>query len=192
MCICEGHESMVFLSVAVPLLSPPVGVVSPPHHPLLVPSPLHIVSYPFHPQSTPRAVAHEAGGGWCVICCHRRHLPLSITVPLRIVLCWYHLPSASSPTHSTHSTHDPPHEQLLVRLEGGGVLFVVIIVVSPSLSSFPSHHSLLVSSPFSVVSYPCFCHCCSTCNPPHEQWLMRLGAGGASLGVGPVCVISYR
>jgi hypothetical protein len=51
--------------------------------------------------STPRAVAHEAGGGWCVICRH---------------CCWdWHPPSCSQPWRSRPTRH-PPHEQLLVRL----------------------------------------------------------------------------
>jgi hypothetical protein len=48
----------------------------------------------FHPQSTPQAVACEAGGGLCVIACH-----------------------------CCHSTHDTLHEQLLMRLGAGGALF---------------------------------------------------------------------
>jgi len=125
----------------------------------------------------------------CVREGHDSMVFLSITVPLPVILCWCHLPSALSPTNSTHN---PPHEQLLVRLKGGGVSFVVVVVVSPSLSSFPSHCSLLVSSPLPVVSYPHCCHCCSTHDQPHKQWLVRLGAGGVSLSVGPVCIISYR
>jgi len=75
-----------------------------------------------------------------------------------------------------HSTHGPPHEQLLVRLEVGSVSLFII----PSLL-------LLI-----VATATHCCHCYSTHDPPHKQWLMRLGAGGASFGVGPVCVISYR
>ena len=38
-----------------------------------------------------------------------------------------HLPSSYLPCHRRHSTHDPPHEQLLVRLVAGGVLFIVVV-----------------------------------------------------------------
>jgi hypothetical protein len=106
-----------------------------------------------------------------------------------------------------HSTHHPPHEQLLVRLEVGGVLFVgaaVMVVVVGVLSSW----QLLIaaahcpgrrhrrSSPPRAVSPDChvalaLAVCphvgvaphhrhCSTHNPPHEQLLVRLGAGGVS------------
>lgn len=55
-----------------------------------------------HPQSTPRAVAHEAGGGWCVV------------------------PSSSS---AGPVTPFPPCEQVLAAADGGAVLVAVVIVV---------------------------------------------------------------
>jgi len=43
-----------------------------------------------------------------------------------------------------------------------------------------------------VVTAACHHGGHSTCDPPHEQWLMRLGAGGVSFGAGPICIVSYR
>jgi hypothetical protein len=67
----------------------------------LAPPPRFLSS--FHPRSTPRAVARGAGGGWYVVV---------VVIPLR----W----------RWRRSTHDPPHEQLLVGLEVGGVSFVAL------------------------------------------------------------------
>jgi hypothetical protein len=67
----------------------------------------------FHPQSTPRAVAREAGCGWCVV---------AVVFVAVVFAC--SLPSFSScrfRRFRRRSTHDPPHEQLLVRLGMGGV-----------------------------------------------------------------------
>jgi hypothetical protein len=105
-----------------------------------------MASSSFHPRSTPQAVAREAGAGGVSF------VALS---PLRCAPCI--IPPAIHPTSSgswgwggwcvvcgrcwalrcrcRRSTHDPPHEQLLVRLEVGGVPLlpcVVIIVVPPA------------------------------------------------------------
>jgi hypothetical protein len=114
-----------------------------------------------------------------------------------------------------HSTHHPPHEQLLVRLEAGGVLFVgaaVVVVVVGVLSSWqllvaaahrPGHRH---SSPPRAVSparrvalalavcphvgvAPHHHHCTPIAPPipPHEQRLVRLeAAGGLSWRPGAV------
>jgi hypothetical protein len=102
-----------------------------------------------------------------------------------------------------HTTHHPSHEQLLVRLEAGGALFVGmrswwLLVGCPvayrrwwlfiAAARCPTCcqcwcPALLVSSVFSFPWLRCIgvgppppCH--STSNPPHEQLLVRLGAGG--------------
>ena len=69
----------------------------------------------FHPRSTPRAVAREAGGGWCVIhsglpWCRRRLSSFSLPTAPRWCCCL------------SSSSHLPPHEQLLVRLGAGCVV----------------------------------------------------------------------
>jgi hypothetical protein len=103
-----------------PLLTPAVnGTRHPPYEQLLVgvgvgavvlgvccSSPL-LASLSFHPRPTPRAVAREAGGGWCGVV--RRRPPS--------------LPAARR--RHGHSTRDPPHEQLLVGLGAGGVSPIV-------------------------------------------------------------------
>jgi hypothetical protein len=60
-----------------------------------------------HPQSTPRAVAREAGGRWCVV--RRCHGALEIVI-LIACRCWW---------SSSRSTH----EQSLMRLEASGGSF---------------------------------------------------------------------
>jgi hypothetical protein len=102
-----------------------------------------------------------------------------------------------------HTTHHPSHKQLLVRLEAGGALFVgmrswwwwaVPLCTGGGGSSSPLLVVLLVVN---VGVPPSSCHlhsrspahCItlvlvllllghSTSNPPHEQLLVRLGAGG--------------
>jgi hypothetical protein len=54
----------------------------------------------FHLSSTPRAVAHGAGGGWCVICQRTLSLPLLTVAAAACCRC--------------RSTRNPPHEQSLV------------------------------------------------------------------------------
>jgi hypothetical protein len=127
------------------------------------------------PVSTPRAVAHGSGWGCCrgggpqvlVIlpssllsscphCCRPAALIITIIV---VVLGHCHC----------HSTHNPPHEQLLVRLGTGGVSSIGcclpgVIVVCHCSPSPP----LLVAA--AACHHP-------TCDSPHKQLLMRLGAG---------------
>ena len=54
------------------LATPPLSALVCRFKPLLIPSSSHNLalssSAPFHPRSTARAVAREAGGGWCVVC----------------------------------------------------------------------------------------------------------------------------
>jgi len=66
------------------------------------------------------------------------------------IICCHHLPSVVSPTpvplgHHHCSTHHPPYEQLLVRLEAGGVLFL------------HCHHCHCHSLPLDYS--PGHCHC---------------------------------
>jgi hypothetical protein len=65
------------------------------------------------------------------------------------------------------STHYPPHEQLLVRLEVGGARRLILLSSSSSSSCFP------IVPPFPLQ------HRLSTHYPPHEQLLVRLEVGGA-------------
>ena len=123
------------------------------------------------PTVHPRAVAREAGGGWCIVlgrpplstlstscarsvrdrCCRRLPLPPPPSRLRRV-----------SPPIPRRSTHCPPHEQLLVRLEVGGASLVVVVFILPLVVLFPRRST----------------HC-----PPHEQLLVRLEVGGASLVV---------
>jgi hypothetical protein len=137
----------------------------------------------FHPRSIPQAVARGAGGRWCVVCGR----------------CW------ALHCRCRCSTHNPPHEQLPMRLEVGGVSLlpcVIIIIVPPHEQLLvrlgagggrggmvlrhrrrsthdPPHKQLLVRLGAGGVLFvlpAVFCH--STRDPPHEQLLIRLGAGG--------------
>ena len=119
------------LVVVISPSSPLPLVVPPTNHPtsscswgwgwvvlwLVVVVPPQSLSLPFHQPSTPRAVARGAGGGWCVVvvsplvgmpgCCPSFPIyPLSSSP--------FHIPLVYPPLH--RSTHQPPHEQLLVRL----------------------------------------------------------------------------
>jgi hypothetical protein len=91
-----------------------------------------------------------------------------------------------------HSTHHPPHEQLLVRLEAGGPLFVgggVMMWVVGFLVIMVVAFHCCCSSSWRCIPPPCSPtlalapRCCSTRNPPHKQLLMRLVAGGVSFAV---------
>jgi hypothetical protein len=122
--------------------SPCLIVVIPPRPPCLL---------SFHQPTTPRAVAHGAGGGWCC-----GWWPLS---PCSCCRC--------------HSTNHPPPEQLLMGLEVG------VSPSSPPLLAWPGCRPLspvypLLSSPFHLplVDPPLRR---STHQPPHEQLLVRLG-----------------
>jgi hypothetical protein len=82
------------------------------------------------------------------------------------------------PPPPRHSTSNPPHEQLLVRLGAGGVLFLRRVVPSPTpvIALTPPSRS-------------------STYNPPHEQLLVRLEAGdawGCGRGRGRLPVVVER
>jgi hypothetical protein len=88
-----------------------------------------------------------------------------------------------------HSTHQPPHKQLLVRLGVGGVSSQSPL---PLPTCEPPCEQVLtaVCSPSPVVSPPShlpspllFHH-----QPPHKQLLVRLEAHGASSVVGVVVV----
>jgi len=127
----------------------------------------------FHPPTTPRAVAREAGGRWCVVV-------------------------VSSPS----TNPQPPYEQILV---GVGVSWCSssrlpslpsssplppVVVSPPSCRHLPS---LLSSYPLPPTLQAGACsgggggitpvslsrrYRWSTRDPPHEQLLVRLGAGG--------------
>jgi hypothetical protein len=123
----------------------------------------------FHPHSTPRAVACEAGCGQCVVpvfvvvfvasfslsphvfvlCLPSLHLrwcwcpsphPVHSLLLLghRVSSSWSCLSSSLSMPH--HSTHNPPHKQLLVRLGGGWCVIpaIAVFAILPFLSS-PFH-----------------------------------------------------
>src|SRR6202041_2757809 len=94
----------------------------------------------------------------CPPCSPRRPTPL--VVILVIVLGHPHC----------HSTHDPPHEQLLARLGVGGV---------SSIRGSPGVFVVCCRSPSPpLLVGAAACHRRPTCDPPHEQLLVRLGAGG--------------
>ena len=93
------------------------------------PSPL-LAALVFHPRPTPRAVAREAGIGWC--CCHSTRVPpheqllMGLGGGWCVVRCRTPSPQlVVAACRCRHSNHDPPHEQLLVRLGAGGVSSVV-------------------------------------------------------------------
>jgi hypothetical protein len=118
-----------------------------PHHPChWSRSPSHhwgclIIVCCSHPRSTLRAVACRHGGmcwviplvSWgtgAILHCHGAPLlllscPLSLWSPLSLLLSF--LPPFRLPCR--RSTYHPPHEQLLARLEVGGVSSVGIVVV---------------------------------------------------------------
>jgi hypothetical protein len=110
------------------------------------------------------------------------HLPRLVLVVVVLAVWFSSSSSLSSPSLSSscprvfvvggwwtaphcYSTHDPPHEQLLMRLGVGGV----------SLPSLPSFSLPSCSS----CRFRRFRHR-STHDPPHEQLLVRLGMGGVS------------
>jgi hypothetical protein len=118
-------------------------------------------SYPvFHPQSTPRAVAREAGAGGVssvsfMVGPHPLRSPVG---PLFVIPLLF--PPVVVPRRSRCSTCDPPHEQLLVRL--GQVVcrpcrswsvLIPFIPLSVPCSSFPCR-SPVRRSP---VVPPCRC-----------------------------------
>ena len=75
----------------------------------------------FHPLSTPWAVAHEAGGRWCVVSCLLLlSCPHCCCCCALIVVVLLSLLLLCSHCCHRHSTHYPPHKQLLMRL---GVVF---------------------------------------------------------------------
>ncbi|KAF8225195.1 hypothetical protein L208DRAFT_438148 [Tricholoma matsutake] len=89
-------------------------------------------------------------------------------------------PPPSSPPPRRHSTHCPPHEQLLARLVVSGVLFGVPschlhpLIVPPSsslaalvLSSAGAPRLPLVSPSTFLSPTPCRCHC-------HHHFLISL------------------
>ena len=83
----------------------------------------------FHPQSTPRAVAREARGGWCVV---RHHCGASKLVVL--VTC-QHLRSSSHVACTPIAPPAPPHEQWLVAVVGCAVIVGAISAVIHPTSS---------------------------------------------------------
>jgi hypothetical protein len=96
----------------------------------------------FHPWSTPRAVAREAGGGWCVVVALCRRYRCSTSVPphkqllARLGAGGGHGGMVLRRRH--RSTRDPAHKQLLVRLGAGdGVVgcLGLVSVVSSSLNT---------------------------------------------------------
>jgi hypothetical protein len=108
----------------------------------------------FHLRSTPQALAHKAGGRWCIGSGWHPVVPLS--------LC--RIPPAPLPCCALHccSTHNPPHEQLLVGLEAGGVLSSVVchlFVVLCCSFVIVCHLSYIVCLLSSVVCCTLFVHC---------------------------------
>jgi hypothetical protein len=123
-----------------------------------------------------------------------------------VVWCSFVPPHPPLPCPSSrHSTHDPPHEQLLVGLGAGGVSFgcppccrrrppfppslVVLLTISQACSTPPSTLRAVARSsggwcgslhrPLTLASPSpcCLCGRHSTHVPPHKQWLVGLGAG---------------
>jgi hypothetical protein len=76
--------------------------------------------------------------------CHSCHPALIIAVVLpfsSLLSCHPHPPVlASPPGHCCHSTHYPPHEQLLVRLGVGGVSSIIVVCHCCLLSLFIEHY----------------------------------------------------
>ena len=100
------------------------------------------------------------GVGMCYCCCH--HSP-SPPLPIAAAAC-------------CHPTHNPPCEQLLVRLGAGGVLFLVChchpLFVATSSSSSPPCHLCLPSFPLLFhpplpSHHPLVHPCLSFQSPPH-------------------------
>jgi hypothetical protein len=127
-----------------------------------LPSTVSTTKFPGAPRSLlfpiarlPSSVAHGGGSG-CCCGCGLWPWPWS-WCPERSCVG----PACVSPPHR-RSAHQPPHEQLLVRLGVGGVSPVDIV------SS---------GGPWSVIV-------ASTHHPPHEQVLVRLEGRGSS---GPWC-----
>ena len=132
----------------------------------------------FHPPTTPRAVAHEAGGGWCVV----------------------GSPSSSSCIHGGHGGGGPPSCPGPEGVSWGqvGVSSMRhrpwwVLSWSRGRVVHPPLPLLLLLLSHRVVSlvrqrgWLCLCspwspHHRSTHQPPHEQLLVRLGVGGASFG----------
>ena len=61
-------------------------------------------------------------------------------------LLHHHSHSLASSCHWCHSAHDPPHKQLLVRLEVGSVSFIIVIGPSP-----PHGHRFQLKTPTIVA-----------------------------------------
>ena len=131
------------------------------------------------PLSTPRAIARGSGWG-CFVG--------RVSSPLLLPLISSCLVSPSSPPRR-HSTHPPPHKQLLVRLGVGGVSSRSPL---PAPTCEPPCEQVLaaVCSPSPVISPPSHLPSPSLFHhqPPHEQLLVRLEARGASSVVGVVVV----
>ena len=72
-----------------------------------------------------------------------------------------------------HSTHHPPHEQLLVRLEAGGVWSVIVVGPCRGLGS-----AVLYSH--------------STARPPHEQWFVAVVWCAFVVSAGPPAIHPTR
>jgi len=108
---------LALLIFPIPFTHSPSPVVwpPPPHCLLPIPSVIVIIPPTIHPTSS-------CSQGWRCMVCHLLLLSL--------------FPSLSSPTHSTQH---PPHEQLLTRLEGGGVSFVIVIIIPLPVISYPFH-----------------------------------------------------
>jgi hypothetical protein len=101
----------------------------------------------FHPQSTPQAVAHEAGGGWC------SSSSLSGSGPfVTVVVC---------------STCGPPCKQLLVAVGVGAGPSIIICCHCPCVIIVIVIVILLFLVPVVVLSVPLLlsssCRCCLGC-----------------------------
>jgi hypothetical protein len=81
------------------------GVPLFPCHCIISPLPLPLLGSllslsPFHPQSTPRAVARRAGGGWCIVICRTSFVHCLVSFvchrPLSVVRCLSYVVRSSS------------------------------------------------------------------------------------------------
>ena len=82
--------------------------------------------------------------------------------------CLPSFPSSFHPPSSALTIWPPPHLPLFVISTPSSSC----PLVPPCPSFQPLPHPLLIPT----LPYHCWPH--STCDPPHEQWLMRLGVGG--------------
>jgi len=141
------------------------------HPPILIPPPLPVITH-MHQPSSLWAVA-SSGGVWCHRC---QHLPL---IPVIILSC---IGSAGAGAggigggvldahhHGGPLAPNPPCKQGLAVVGGRcWCLYTPGILVELHLWS-----TLQVACRHGVGAIG-HCWCCSTCDPPHEQLLVRLG-----------------